>query len=173
MTASRISLAAFVLLSAPLMLGSSCAKTNGEAEPDVVIRDRRYDLDADSVWSAVLATYGRMELPIETVVPLDGRVRGKTLRMPNRLSVRDYMRCGSSGMLGDWTEQPNFKGEYSLSTLVNRLEDGGVEVKVRATYSGQVGANRMGCQSTGKLELQFFEALEGRLNTDPRGTKTD
>lgn len=170
MTTSRISHCTLAVLGVLLGLGSACTARNeaetGAAEPEVVLRDREYYAEMGSVWNAVLATYAELSITIATVSPAAGRVRSQALRVSEEKRTRNYMSCGSSGVLGDWIDQPNFKAEYTLSTLVIALENAGVAVKVRAAYFGKVGVNRMGCGSTGKLEQEFFDRLEARLNTE-------
>ena len=181
MSASRTSLARLFTLALAVVAVSACATSGGggggsEPEPDaetgVIPRDRVYDLSFDSVWAGVLAAYRDMDVEIETVALQEGRVRGKRSRLPTHLGVENYMQCGSQGVLGDWTNQPNFKAEYSLSALVAELEDGGVDVKIRASFFGQVGHDRMGCGSTGRFEHEFFETLDAGLNAEPRESES-
>ena len=174
MTLSRFSLFSFMLMSTTITFGYACTqKTEAEeAEPGVVLRDREYQADRDTIWSALLGTYASLEIPIETVSAAAGRIQGAFLHIPETKRNRDYMSCGSSGVLGDWIDQPTFKAEYSLSLLVLDLEEGGIEVKVRASYSGQLGANRMGCGSTGKLEDEFFVVLDSLLKAEAVDSKS-
>lgn len=167
MTLSRFSLFSFMLMSTTITFGYGCAqKTEAEeAEPEVVLRDREYQADREPIWSALLDTYANLEISIDTMSATAGRIQGEFLRVPETKQNRDYMSCGSSGVLGDWINQPHFKAEYSLSTLVLDLEEGGIEVKVRASYEGQMGANRMGCGSTGKLEGEFFAVFDSLLKS--------
>ncbi len=179
MRVSRTTLLGLVIVSLLFLQGSSCGRSGEPVGADAPeesdsspLRDRQYDAGSDSVWSAVLASYADLDMPIETVSPPEGRVRGQLILFPKNLSVREYLQCGSSGMLGDWIHQPDFKADYSLSTLVSAPEEGGMLVKSRATYMGKLGSNRIGCVSTGKLEQRFFKALEARLNMEARNSDT-
>ena len=117
--AGRPSLASFAILSVLWALSASCTQTRSpSAEPEVIVRDRLYDATLDRVWDAVLASYAAMKIPVEEGSREAGRVKSRTTRAPTNMRTREYMDCGSSGVLGYWQDQPNFNADYVLATLL-------------------------------------------------------
>ncbi len=122
-----------------------------------------YDVSAQTVRDAVLATLGDMKLEAAMSDDATGVIRSARQAFKGH-PVALYMNCGEDPLLGLYTSRPGFKAEYLLNVRLGS-DSAGTSLLVRASFFGRTNGRRHACVSLGKVEREFIETLQARLGS--------
>jgi hypothetical protein len=136
------------------------------APPKTYTFDKMFNhtADFDKVWTAVIETFGELNLPVENMEKDSGLIVTDWISVAEGKKACDYCDCGGAGLV--WVARGT---EGKFNVFVKRMESGGCSITVNTSFrqlrqSDAGGSKYATCNSSGQLETRINTLVSEKLN---------